>query len=78
MIEAMPVKKYRSAEDIPRMERADGSDLPIRIRAILRRALLLCPPVMRRGVRRFRNIEEANGERERDTAERMRRTREGS
>jgi hypothetical protein len=69
----MPVQRFRSIEDMPRPTLAGEHDLAVRIAAIWRRAFLLCPPSFARGVRRFRSIEEANQDRERATAERMRR-----
>jgi hypothetical protein len=71
----MPVHKYRSVSDMPPPERVRDSDLASRIRLLWARASLLCPRIPRRGVRRFRTLAEANAERERDTLERMRRSR---
>lgn len=68
----MPVFKYRSPGEMPAPERVSGPDLPARIRALWARSFLLCPPISRRGVRRFRSIEEANEDRMRATLERMR------
>lgn len=70
----MPVYKYRRAEDIPSLERSSEAELATRIRRLWRRAFLLSPPSFRRGVIRFRTIEEANADRLRATRERMRRT----
>ena len=67
----MPVYKYRTVSDMPPPARAADPDPAARIRILWARAFLLCPPALRRGVRRFRNIAEANAERERDTLERM-------
>ena len=69
----MPLHKYRSASDMPRPERASDAELATRIRSVWGRAFLLCPRVCRPGVRRFRSMEEANLDRLRETAERMRR-----
>jgi hypothetical protein len=68
----MPVRKYRSVSDMPRPERSDDATLAHRIRILWRRAFSLCPTTPRRGVRRFRSIEDANDERDRATTERMR------
>ena len=70
----MPVYKYRSVADMPSPSLLPaGADLADRMRAVWGRGFLICPPVLRRGVRRFRTIEDANRERERETAERLRR-----
>jgi len=69
----MPVIKYRSPGDMPRPEPGSDAELASRIRVLWSRAVLLCPPALHRGVRRFRSIAEANQERMRETAERMRR-----
>jgi hypothetical protein len=72
----MPVQKFRSVEEMPRPERVVAPDLADRIRALWRRARLLSPPApMKRGVTRFRSIEEANAAREQATRERMRASR---
>jgi len=68
----MPLQKFRSFDEMPRMERVGEAELTARIRTLWARASLLCPRTLTRGVRRFRSIEEANAERERETAERMR------
>ena len=70
----MPVTKYRSVADMPRPERiTDPASLIARIRAVWGRAALLAPPpVVPRGVTRFRSIEEANLARTELTMQRMR------
>jgi hypothetical protein len=68
----MPVQKYRSAQDMPRVGPAAQTDRAARIRGVWRRAFLLCPPSFHRGVIRFRSIDAANDQRLRATYERMR------
>lgn len=68
----MPVTKYRSAAEMPALPRSSDDELIARIRASWTRAFLLSPRSMPRGVRRFRSIEEANADRERETLRRMR------
>jgi hypothetical protein len=58
---------------MPPPEVRTDATLASRIRTLWSRAFLLCAPDRRRGVRRFRSIEEANQERAQATAERMRR-----
>lgn len=68
----MPVYKYRHVSDMPRPERVSDQALTTHIRNLWARAALLCPLAPRRGVRRFRSIEEANEDQARATAERLR------
>jgi hypothetical protein len=68
----MPVHKYRSASEMPPPGRCGDQELSVRIRAAWRRAFLLSPPALRPGVRRYRTIEEANQDRLREAAQRMR------
>lgn len=72
----MPVKKYRSAAEMPRPPRVtDGEAVLDHMRALWRRAALLAPPVVvPRGVTRFRTIEDANRARAELSTERMRRS----
>jgi len=71
----MPVRKYRSVEDMPPPP-ASSAALVDRIRAVWERARLLAPPpAIPRGVARFRTIEEANAARDGATLQRMRATR---
>ncbi len=70
----MPVYRYRSVADMPRVPPAPPERLEERIRAVWNRAYLLCPFRPPRGVMRFRSIEAANQAREQATIERMRRT----
>lgn len=70
----MSVRKYRSVADMPRVERAEPHELVARIRAVWRRAHLLCPPNPPRGVQRFSSIEQADEARTRATLARMRAT----
>jgi hypothetical protein len=67
----MPVTKYRRVEDMPETGQRSDVDLATRIRTLWARAFLLSPPTPRRGVQRFRSITEANDERARATASRM-------
>ncbi len=69
----MPVYKYRSPIDMAPPGRVSQAELAARIRNVWGRAFLLCPPLWRRGVRRFHSVEEANRERLQDTVARMRR-----
>lgn len=69
----MPVTKYRSVQEMPLVEPRREVDLGQRIRAVLARAVLLCPPLQLRGVERFRSIEQANESRSQKTAQRMQR-----
>lgn len=73
----MPVTKYRSVAEMPRPARVSAPDaLLARMRAVWSRAARLAPPPpVRRGVTRFRTMEEANRSREEHTLERMRQTR---
>lgn len=68
----MPVHKYRSVDEMPRPTRCREAELEARMRAVWTRAFLLSPPSFPRGVRFFRNMEEANEARFRDTERRMR------
>jgi hypothetical protein len=68
----VPVFKYRSAGDMPRLERIGDAQLTSHIRALWGRAFLLCPRTRRPGVWRFASMDEANAERELETEERMR------
>ena len=68
----MPVTKYRSAGNMPRPEPIGEAQLVSHIRALWRRAFLLCPRTRRRGVWRFKSIGEANTERQLETTERLR------
>lgn len=71
----MPVRKYRSVEEMPRPEPAAAGELAQRIRTLWRRARLLAPPpIVPRGVTRFRNIAEANAARDAATVRRMKRS----
>jgi hypothetical protein len=71
----MGVTKYRSIEEVPRPPLRTGAELEASIRAVLKRAFSLCPPLGVRGVTRFRSIDEASAAREQATIERMRRLR---
>jgi hypothetical protein len=69
----MPVFKYRSVAEMPPPP-VSTADLTVRIRTAWRRAFLLCPPAIPRGVQRFRTPEESNEARLELLSERMRRT----
>ncbi len=69
----MPLFRYRTVEEMPPPERVQGPELALRIRALWNRAFALCPPEHRPGLRRYRSIEEANQDHEREKLERMRR-----
>jgi hypothetical protein len=73
----VPVYKYRSVADMPRVPPATGGDLADRIRAVWRRSQLFCPLRPPRGVMRFRSVEEADRARQQATRERMRRIADG-
>jgi hypothetical protein len=70
----VPVRKFRSVAEMPRVERAEPHELVARIRAAWRRAQLVCPAAPPRGVQRFASIEAANEARMALTLARMRRT----
>jgi DNA-binding response OmpR family regulator len=70
----VPVHKYRSVAEMPRVERAEPHELVARIRAVWRRAQLVSPAAPPRGVRRFASIEAANEARTAATLARMRAT----
>jgi hypothetical protein len=72
----MSLRKYHSVSEMPRPTDGGNSSLPVRIRELWRRAFLLSPPRYKKGVRRFRSIEEADAARAADRAEYMRRTRQ--
>lgn len=71
----MPVQRFRRADEMPPPTRVDAADLLQRIRTLWNRAQLLAPPAHpRRGVARFKSIEQANAQRAADTIDRMRRS----
>jgi len=74
----MPVYRYRSVAAMPPVPPAPPESLAKRIRAVWKRARLLCPLHPPRGVMRFRSIEAANQAREQATLERMRQTARGT
>jgi hypothetical protein len=68
----MSLRRYHSVYDMPRpIERGDIA-LLVRIRELWRRAFLLSPPHYKKGVSRFRSIDEANAKRDADRIEYMR------
>lgn len=71
----MPVQKFRSVRDMPSLQRASDDTLAERIRVLWRRSFQLAPGSFRRGVTRFRSIEQANDARQLATIERMRASR---
>jgi hypothetical protein len=76
----VPVKKYRSVEDMPPVPPPETVDeLMRRISALWARSWAMSPMVYPRGVFKFRTLEEAQAARERVTQEnidRLRRERE--
>jgi hypothetical protein len=72
----VPVQKYRSVADMPRLERVADERLEAQIRAVWGRAFRLAPAFFTPGVRRFRSMHDANEARAAEIAERLRRTRE--
>lgn len=70
----MPIEKYKRVEDMPSPALIYGPDLADRIRALWNRARILSPPDFKRGVTRFKSIEEAAAARMERTLERMRRS----
>jgi hypothetical protein len=71
----MSVTRYRDVSEMPAPPRATGDELPVRIRAVWSRAILLAQLAPRPGVTRYRSLEEAQEARARETRERMRRIR---
>lgn len=71
----MPVQRFRDFDEARRAlwTHSRDPDLARRIRALWARASRLSPPMIPRGLRKFRNIEEANLEREEWVAARVRR-----
>ena len=68
----MPIRKFRSVEEMPRPMGEDivnDIDLRRRISALWKRAARISPRVYPRGVFKFRTLEEAQQARERVTAE---------
>lgn len=72
----MSVSKFRSVADMPPAALPVDANIADRIRALWRRAFLLSPPTIPRGVERFRNMTEANDARTRATRARMAMTRD--
>ena len=56
----MGVTKYRDVSEMPRPDERSTVPLIDRIRSVQQRARTLSPPRVRRGVQKFRNMEEAN------------------
>ena len=69
----MPVYKYRDVAEMPRLLRVRDDMIVSTIRRVWNRAFLLSQVKIERGVRRFRNMEEANEARARLVQERVRR-----
>lgn len=77
----MPVQKFRSVEDMPRVDWCDTKDENFwrRVAALWARSSAFSARIYPRGVFKFRSIEEAQAARERVTREnidRLRRERE--
>jgi hypothetical protein len=68
----MSLRKYHSVSEMPRLIEGANSSLPVRIRELWRRVFLLSPPHYKKGVRRFRSIDEADATRAAERAEYMR------
>lgn len=70
----MPVQRFRDLDEARRAlwSRRDDVSLASRIRRLWEFSARLAPPVIPRGVRRFRSMEEANAERDSRVAERVR------
>jgi hypothetical protein len=73
----MGVQRFKHPEEARQALWADEADpaLPRRIRSLWARAARFAKPTPSRGVKRFRDIEEANAERDREVAARMKRLR---
>jgi hypothetical protein len=76
----MPVQKFRTFEDATRAlverdggEGPDDARLPARVAALWALSGALAAPLVFRGVRRFRTIEDAGADRDRLTIDRPRR-----
>jgi hypothetical protein len=69
----MPVTKFRDADEARRALwlPPGASGLARRIRELWRWSARLAPPVVARGVRKFRSIEDANAEREARSSRRI-------
>ena len=67
----MPVQRYRTIEEMPALPPNRGGELAARIRVLWQRAFLLCPRSLRRGVRRYRSMDEANEDRARELLARV-------
>jgi hypothetical protein len=71
----MPVKKYRSVAEMPRVPDCEplSQECIARITRLWARASAMSPRIYPRGVFKFRSIEEAQAARERVTEENVRR-----
>jgi hypothetical protein len=74
----MPVKKYRSVAEMPRVPHCEplSQDCIARITRLWARASAMSPRIYPRGVFKFRSIEEAQAARDRVTGENVRRLEE--
>jgi hypothetical protein len=73
----MGVRRFKNPDDARQALWTDKGDpaLPRRIRSLWARAARLAKPTPSKGVKRFRDIEDANAERDRETAARTKRLR---
>jgi hypothetical protein len=73
----MGVQRFKDPDEARRALWTDKTDpsLARRIRSLWARAARLAKPAASRGVKRFRDIEDANADRDRETAARMKRLR---
>jgi hypothetical protein len=72
----MPVWKFRNIEEMNECAHQSGADGLSRQEAIVSLMNSLVPPAVKRGVQKFRNMEEANEARLRAEAERARQMKE--
>jgi hypothetical protein len=74
----MPIKKYRSVADMPRVLPCEplSEECLARISRLWARASAMSPRIYPRGVFKFRSLEEAQAARERVTEENVRRMEE--
>lgn len=75
----MPIKRYRSIEEVPAPERRDPSDPEFleRLFAFLSSPPRRLPPLFEPGIYKYRSVEEANEAREAALIERARAARRG-
>ncbi|MDQ7826827.1 MAG: hypothetical protein RDV48_28775 [Candidatus Eremiobacteraeota bacterium] len=71
----VPLKKFRTIEEMNAGSAPEGGNSAARMEALAALMETMVPPLCRRGVRKFRTIEEANEARltlERERAEKLR------